>query len=157
MVDDGSSEDEHASVTGSAEFECPKAQKLCVRENKNCYSGQSKTAHPDKQNLLGNDTNINDTDKNDIEESENVHLYQNNHGKRYGRFGNVVLTEAEYQELCETYPGDYKEMIENLSCYMESTGKQYQNHFATLCLWAERDGVRKKDEDYYAFEEGECL
>lgn len=40
--------------------------------------------------------------------------------------------------------------------YMKSSGKEYQNHFATICLWAERDGTRI-GMDKYEFQEGESL
>jgi len=39
---------------------------------------------------------------------------------------------------------------------MKSSGKEYQNHFATICLWAERDGTRI-GMDKYEFQEGESL
>ena len=39
---------------------------------------------------------------------------------------------------------------------MKSSGKEYQNHFATICLWAERDGARTGMEKY-EFQEGESL
>ena len=61
---------------------------------------------------------------------------------QYGRFKNVVLSEAELQELMTLFPWDYQKRIDHLSVYMKSSGKEYQNHFATICLWAERDGTR---------------
>ena len=74
----------------------------------------------------------------------------------YGRFKNVVLSEAELQELMTIFPWDYQKRIDHLSVYMKSSGKEYQNHFATICLWAERDGARA-GMDKYEFQEGESL
>ena len=74
----------------------------------------------------------------------------------YGRFKNVVLSEAELQELMTLFPWDYQKRIDHLSVYMKSSGKEYQNHFATICLWAERDGGRG-EMDKYEFQEGESL
>ena len=73
-----------------------------------------------------------------------------------GRFKNVVLSEAELQELMTLFPWDYQKRIDHLSVYMKSSGKEYQNHFATICLWAERDGTRE-GMDKYEFQEGESL
>ena len=73
-----------------------------------------------------------------------------------GRFKNVVLSEAELQELMTLFPWDYQKRIDHLSVYMKSSGKEYQNHFATICLWSERDGARA-GRDKYEFQEGESL
>lgn len=74
----------------------------------------------------------------------------------YGKFQNVFLSDAEYQELTEMFPWDYRKRIEQLSVYIKSSGKQYQNHFATICLWAERDGISAGN-GKYDYEEGESL
>lgn len=47
-------------------------------------------------------------------------------------------------------------MIDQLSVYMKSSGKTYQDHFATLLLWAEREG-KSMGGGRYDFQEGECL
>ena len=60
------------------------------------------------------------------------------------------------QELMTLFPWDYQKRIYHLSVYMKSSGKEYQNHFATICLWAERDGTRI-GMDKYEFQEGESL
>jgi len=54
------------------------------------------------------------------------------------------------------FPWDYQKRIDHLSVYMKSSGKEYQNHFATICLWAERDGARA-GMGKYEFQEGESL
>lgn len=46
----------------------------------------------------------------------------------YGRFKNVVLSEAELQELMTLFPWDYQKRIDHLSVYMKSSGKEYHNH-----------------------------
>jgi len=58
--------------------------------------------------------------------------------------------------LMTLFPWDYQKRIDHLSVYMKSSGKEYQNHFATICLWAERDGTRI-GMDKYEFQEGESL
>ncbi len=47
-------------------------------------------------------------------------------------------------------------MIDQLSAYMKSTGKTYQDHFATILLWAGREEL-KTGSGRYDFEEGESL
>lgn len=42
---------------------------------------------------------------------------------QYGRFKNVVLSEAELQELMTLFPWDYQKRIDHLSVYMKSSGK----------------------------------
>ncbi|MBQ3183548.1 MAG: hypothetical protein IJB57_07745, partial [Clostridia bacterium] len=54
---------------------------------------------------------------------------------------NVVLTQAEYDELKAKYP-DVDYTVDRLSTYMASTGKSYPDHYATLIRWAEEDMTR---------------
>lgn len=71
-----------------------------------------------------------------------------NHGKRekrvsdtlrpLGRYQNVYLTKQELTALQSEF-SDWSERIERLSSYMASTGRKYQNHAATIRLWAEKD------------------
>ena len=39
----------------------------------------------------------------------------------YGKFQNVFLSDAEYQELTEMFPWDYRKRIEQLSVYIKSS------------------------------------
>ena len=51
-------------------------------------------------------------------------------------------------------------LISELSSYMESTGRSYQNHAATIRRWAENDktkGVPKQGIPDYTCKEGESL
>ncbi len=57
----------------------------------------------------------------------------------FGNFKNVLLTEKEFEELGKLYPQTYLTKIERLSLYLEGTGKEYKNHFATLLEWLEAD------------------
>ena len=78
----------------------------------------------------------------------------------YGSYGNVLLTDAEYQKLSADIPYLDK-LIEQLSAYMESTGKKYKSHAATLRVWAARDRNQQKPRSSgmpdYSFKEGESL
>ena len=62
----------------------------------------------------------------------------------YGVCGNVRLTEDEYQKISSDYrtPG---QLIDRLSRYMVSTGRDYQDHYQTLCLWGDKDGLNRSN------------
>ena len=78
----------------------------------------------------------------------------------YGSYSNVFLTDAEYQKLSADIPY-LDNLIEQLSAYMESTGKKYKSHAATLRVWAARDRSQQKPRSSgmpdYSFKEGESL
>lgn len=61
---------------------------------------------------------------------------------RHGEYRNVLLSDADLSKLREKFPSDWQARIDNLSEYMESTGKKYQNHFVTICRWAKRDATK---------------
>jgi len=48
------------------------------------------------------------------------------------------LTDAELEKLKTEYP-DYLNRIERLSGYVESTGRKYKSHYATIRNWARKD------------------
>ena len=57
-------------------------------------------------------------------------------------------------------PMTVKTALSELSSYMESTGRSYQNHAATIRRWAENDktkGVPKQGIPDYTCKEGESL
>ncbi len=90
----------------------------------------------------------------DIEKERELEKGQPAH--TYGRYKNVLLTDAEIVELKADLPANYQTYIEKLSAYMASSGKQYQNHAATIRRWAEVDGQKSGLPDY-SFQEGESL
>jgi hypothetical protein len=57
----------------------------------------------------------------------------------FGEFNNVYLTETEVANLKQRYPNDYVNKIEKLSAYIESTGKEYNSHYAVLLQWLAED------------------
>lgn len=60
---------------------------------------------------------------------------------KFGEFGNVLLSEEEYCKLLELNSNNLGEVIEELSGYMESTGKRYKSHYATILNWLRRKGT----------------
>ncbi|HCH28028.1 MAG TPA: replisome organizer, partial [Ruminococcaceae bacterium] len=70
-------------------------------------------------------------------------LSQNAHTRTHtrdglGEYENVYLTDSEIEELRKISPM-WMDYVFQLSQYMKSTGKTYENHYATLVRWIERD------------------
>lgn len=58
---------------------------------------------------------------------------------KYGEYKNVLLSDEDLNKLKTEFPSDWEERIERLSSYMESTGKSYKNHLATIRNWSKKD------------------
>lgn len=56
----------------------------------------------------------------------------------HGFFANVLLTDDELQKLAAEIPNS-EEYIEKLSHYIESNGKKYKSHYATILMWHRKD------------------
>lgn len=114
-------------------------------------SGPPQKRGQDLQNMDTNNTDYNKTDdsKTDISKSRTG-------GKKYGTFGNVILSAQELKEMKRLWPDDWKYWINRLSEFMASSGKTYQNHYATICLWANREEKEAKKHSY-EFPEGASL
>lgn len=77
----------------------------------------------------------------------------------FGEYHNVFLTEKEYKQLKADFFG-LDSLIEQLSAYIQSTGKKYADHAATLRIWAKRQKSEQKQAPSipdYTFREGESL
>ena len=57
----------------------------------------------------------------------------------HGTFGNVFLSDSEVADLKSKYPHHYQSKIDRLSRVIESKGKDYSNHYATLLDWLMQD------------------
>lgn len=73
---------------------------------------------------------------------------------KYGEYENVLLSDSDMENLKTEFPTDWEEKIENLSSYMESHGKTYKNHLATIRNWARKDGQRHSQQPRRAQENG---
>ena len=58
--------------------------------------------------------------------------------KPYGEFGNVFLSDDEYQKLYVKR----EDFIERLSAYKKSSGKKYKDDYATILTWMQKDGIQ---------------
>ena len=50
----------------------------------------------------------------------------------YGRYNNVILTDTELSGLKTELPDKWEYYIDRLTCHIDSTGKQYHSHAATI-------------------------
>ena len=77
----------------------------------------------------------------------------------YGRYGNIFLSQTEYDELQAEYPDRLERFIEEMSRYLAANGKSYQNYAAALRIWAGNDKKEapKKGIPDYSCKEGESL
>lgn len=54
---------------------------------------------------------------------------------KYGEFQNVLLTDEEFQKVSEQ---GLLDILEELSGYIASSGKNYKSHYATILNWSRR-------------------
>lgn len=128
-------------------------RKLSLTGKENCPTEGQKTVPVMDRKLSPNNLSNNNLSFNDLNGARGAPA-------AFGRYGNVFLTEDEYTELQGEIPG-LDGLIEQLSGYMKSEGKQYADHAATLRRWAANEyGKRyapKQGIPDYTYKEGESL
>ena len=114
-------------------------QMLSTKENKAYTERNANVSTLDTepgQNVSNLDTQYsidkNRLDKNSIGGEKHAH----------GFFANVLLTDDEIQKLAIEIP-NYEDYIERLSHYIESSGKKYKSHYATILSWHRKDDAEK--------------
>ena len=70
-----------------------------------------------------------------------------------GTFQNVFLTEKETKELKEILGYQFDNYIQRLSAYIQSTGKTYKDHKATILSWFYKDQGNKKSSNIPTWED----
>ena len=75
---------------------------------------------------------------------------------KFGEYSNVLLTDEQLEKLKSEF-SDWENRIERLDGYIQSSGKKYKDHLATIRNWAKKDKAEKKDTetkyDYNSIEE----
>ena len=105
-----------------------------------------------EQKCSTNQRNKNDLKDNHLIKTTDAHL-------TFGEYRNVFLTEKEYKRLKADFSG-LDGLIDQLSDYIQSTGRKYADHAATLRIWAKRQKSEQKQAPGipdYTFREGESL
>ena len=125
------------------------------RTTQNCAVTICKNAERDcaeMSNMIAQKCTPNQRYKNHLIKTTAAHLI-------LGEYRNVYLTEKEYNQLKADFSG-LDSLIEQLSAYIQSTGKKYADHAATLRIWAKRQKPEQKQAPGipdYTFKEGESL
>ena len=120
-----------------------------------CTSAQHECAETHSmimQKCTPNQRNKNNLKDNHLIKTTAAHL-------TFGEYQNVFLTEMEYKRLKADFAG-LDGLIDQLSAYIQSTGKKYADHAATLRIWAKRQRSEQKQAPGipdYTFREGESL
>lgn len=83
----------------------------------------------------------NNDNKNNKNNKNNIYIQP-----ALGEFENVLITEEELEKLKERFPYDWEDRVERLSEYIQSKGKRYKSHYATILAWARKDADRCKAE-----------
>ena len=121
---------------------------VCKNTEHDCAEMSSMIA----QKCTPNQRNKNSLNDNHLIKTTAAHL-------TFGEYRNVYLTEKEYNQFKADFSG-LDSLIEQLSAYIQSTGKKYADHAATLRIWAKRQKAEQKSKPGipdYTFKEGESL
>ena len=118
-----------------------------VKQTENCPTDGQKTVSVTDRKLSSN--------KKEIKKNHLTIRGSKEPRSPYGTFQNVFLSETELENIRQTIP-DWQDYMERLSGYMASTGKQYQNHAATIIRWARQDHPVSRQRNYES-EEYETL
>ena len=102
-------------------------QKPSNPPDKNFTTSRQKPSNPPDKNVGGNNTRENNTRESARKQA-------------YGELHNVFLTNEELKRLIQRFNAPaVQRTIDRLSCYMESCGKKYKSHYATLLNWLKED------------------
>ena len=127
-------------------------QNCAVTVCKNAEHDCAETSSVIAQKCTPNQRNKNSLKDNHLIKTTAAHL-------TFGEYQNVFLTEMEYKRLKADFFG-LDSLIEQLSAYIQSTGRKYADHAATLRIWAKRQKTERKSAPGipdYTFKEGESL
>lgn len=101
--------------------------------DKNVTTSRQKPSNPPDKNVGGNNTRENNT-------RESARKQTKQTKQAYGELCNVFLTDEELHKLIRRFNAPaVQRAVDRLSCYMESCGKKYKSHYATLLNWLKED------------------
>ena len=127
-------------------------QNCAVTVSKNAKHNCAEMSNMIARKCTPNQRNKNNLTDNHLIRTTEAHL-------SFGEYRNVFLTEKEYKQLNVDF-SELDSLIEQLSAYIQSTGKKYADHAATLRIWAKRQRPEQKQAPGipdYTFKEGESL
>ena len=129
-------------------IDCPRNLENLKIENLKIENLKIDNLNPIK---LNNNSTKNELNKN------NINVYTHKH--KYGEYQHVLLTEKEHTHLVELYGSSLDEHIKILDEYIETSGKNYNNHSLVLQKWVHDEWTKrnknnpvKLDSKFYAQE-----
>ena len=127
-------------TTSSKEISQQDIKKLDDKILRKCSTSKERTKEHDVKNLHTNNNNINNKKNN------NKYLYNSEQKVKFK--DKVFLTKKQYNELIKKFG---KEKIDNLitrmDLYKKSTGKIYEDDYATILLWI-NTSIKKNKSDF---------
>ena len=140
------------TVPNSIFVKVPTEQKCSFVWNDSALCDGTEMIPSTEQKCSTNQRNKNNLNDNHLIRANNTRL-------SFGEYQNIFLTEKEYKRLKVDFAG-LDTLIEQLSAYVQSTGRKYADHAATLRIWAKRQKSEQKQAPGipdYTFKEGESL
>ena len=154
---------ENAQLVERIRSEFSKPSRILLKvpyTTQNCAVTVSKNAEHDcaeASSMIAQKCTPNQRNKNNLKDN---HLIRTTDAYlTFGEYQNVFLTKKEYQQLKTDFSG-LDDLIDQLSVYIQSTGKKYADHAATLRIWAKRQKTERNSTPGipdYTFKEGESL
>lgn len=120
------------SAAGKKGAAATNGQKTKAEKGRPAKSGQASAN--DNENINDN-VNKNKNEKENHKRARKIAARK----KVCGEFHNVLLAPSEVTSLKKLYPKDYKARIDRLSQYKKSSGRHYDDDYATIRLWAQRE------------------
>ena len=142
----------HIAVPNNIFVKVPTEQKCSAAWNDSAPCDGTEMISSTEQKCSTNQRNKNLLKNSHLTRTTDAHL-------TFGEYQNVFLTAKEYRRLKADFSG-LDDLIEQLSAYIQSTGKKYVDHAATLRIWAKRQRSEQKQAPGipdYTFREGESL
>ena len=102
-----------------------------------------KNADKKSKNVCKKDKNADKIEQSKVKESKVKKSKVKEEKKKYGDYGNVLLTDNEYNAL-RMNVDDYQNKIKDLDYYIGSTGREYKSHYMTILSWSRRDKIKNK-------------
>lgn len=131
-------------TTSCKEISQQDIKKLDDKILRNCSTSKERTKEHDVKNLHTNNNNINNKKNN--KKNNNKYLYNSEQKVKFK--DKVFLTKKQYNELIKKFG---KEKIDNLitrmDLYKKSTGKIYEDDYATILLWI-NTSINKNKSDF---------
>ena len=97
-----------------------------------------KNADKKDKNVCSSEENAGKNEQSKVKESKVNKSKVEEEKKKYGDYGNVLLTDNEYNSL-RMNVDDYQNKIKDLDYYIGSTGREYKSHYMTILSWSRRD------------------